>query len=216
MAAAKTKDTRSRNFATTVYPDSAPENWMSIASELKVPAFISPLHDKDFNPTGEQKKPHWHFMIMFEGKKSDEQVKELFATFGGVGCEKINSIRSYARYLCHLDNPDKAQYKTEDVVCLAGADYFELIGLASDKYAAVGEIMEFCIKNDFYSFAELSMYCKANRQDWFRVLVDKSTVYIKEFLKSRTWDVYGSTLPRRVDDEGNLIDLETGEVFTRE
>lgn len=109
MAAAKTKDTRSRNFATVVYPDSAPENWLSIASELCVPAFISPLHDKDVNPTGEDKKPHWHVMFMFEGKKSIEQVQELFISFGGVGIEKVNSIRSYARYLCHLDNPDKAQ-----------------------------------------------------------------------------------------------------------
>lgn len=213
MAAAKTKDTRSRNFATVIYPDSAPENWLSLASDLRVPAFISPLHDNDFNPTGEQKKPHWHFLIMFEGKKSEEQVQELFSSIGGVGIEKVNSIRSYARYLCHLDNPDKCQYKPEDVVCLAGADYFDIIGLASDKYVAVGEIMRFCMENDIYSFSELSLYCMVHRQDWFRVLVDKSTVYIKEFLKSRTWDTHGSTLPRRVNDDGDLIDFDTGEVI---
>lgn len=215
MAAAKTKDTRSRNFATVVYPDSAPENWLSIASELCVPAFISPLHDKDVNPTGEDKKSHWHVMFMFEGKKSIEQVQELFISFGGVGIEKVNSIRSYARYLCHLDNPDKAQYNPQDVVCLAGSDYFDIIGLASDKYVAVGEIMRFCMENEIYSFSELSLYCMVHRQDWFRVLVDKSTVYIKEFLKSRMWDTHGSSLPRRIDDEGNLIVInpDTGELL---
>lgn len=215
MATAKTKDTRSRNFATVVYPDSAPENWLSLASELCVPAFISPLHDNDVNPTGEIKKPHWHIMFMFEGKKSLDQVQELFLSFGGVGIEKVNSIRSYARYLCHLDNPDKAQYKCEDVISIAGADYFAIIGLASDKYIAVGEIMRFCMENDIYSFSELSLYSMVHRQDWFRVLVDKSTVYIKEFLKSRSWDTHGSTLPRRVNDEGDLIvyDPDTGEVL---
>lgn len=47
---------------------------------------------------------------MFDGVKTIEQAKDLFEQIGGVGCEKVNSIRGYARYLCHLDNPEKAQY----------------------------------------------------------------------------------------------------------
>ena len=46
---------RTRNYATVVYPDSAPENWQEILTQHFVPAFISPLHDKDLNPTGETK-----------------------------------------------------------------------------------------------------------------------------------------------------------------
>ena len=48
-------------------------------------------------------------MIMYDGKKSIEQAKENFDKIGGVGCEIVNSTRGYARYLCHLDNPDKEQ-----------------------------------------------------------------------------------------------------------
>ncbi len=103
-------DTRTRNFATVVYPESAPEEWQGILAEQFIPAFISPLHDKDLNPTGEEKKAHWHVVVMFEGKKSVEQVTEIFNLIGGVGCDKVHSIRGYARYLCHLDNPDKAKY----------------------------------------------------------------------------------------------------------
>lgn len=47
---------RTRNFGTVVYPESAPENWQTILSELCIPCFISPLHDKDINPDGETKK----------------------------------------------------------------------------------------------------------------------------------------------------------------
>ena len=77
---------RTRNFATIVYPESAPENWLDIIADLKIEVFISPLHDKDLNPTGEQKKPHYHVIIMFPSVKTEEQAKEVFDTFCGVGC----------------------------------------------------------------------------------------------------------------------------------
>ena len=37
---------RFRNFATIVYPESAPEGWLDILDEECVEAFVSPLHDK--------------------------------------------------------------------------------------------------------------------------------------------------------------------------
>ena len=80
---AVTKDGRARNYATVVYPESAPDGWQDILSEQFVPAFISPLHNMDVNPTGEQKKEHYHVMVMFEGKKSGDQVRELFDKNGG-------------------------------------------------------------------------------------------------------------------------------------
>lgn len=180
-------DVRFRNFATVVYPDSAPENWPEILSKQFIPAFISPLHDKDKDPTGEDKKPHWHVVLMFDGKKSIEQVTEIFNLIGGVGCEKVNSIRGYARYLCHLDNPEKYQYNQSDVRCLSGADYPSTIGLAIDKYKAIGEMIDFCEENDIVSYSELLKYCRLERFDWFRVLCDNGTVVMKEYLKSKSW-----------------------------
>ena len=41
---------------------------------------------------------------MFDVVKTIEQVKKVVAEFGGVSCEKVNSLRGVARYLCHLDN----------------------------------------------------------------------------------------------------------------
>ena len=73
---------RTRNYATVVYPESAPDNWKDILSQLFVPAFISPLHDSDLNPTGEIKKPHYHVMLMFEGVKTKEQVQSVFNSIG--------------------------------------------------------------------------------------------------------------------------------------
>ena len=178
---------RTRNFATVVYPESAPSNWLDILAEQFVPAFVSPLHDKDINPTGEAKKPHYHVIIMFDGVKTREQAENIFSKINGVGCEIIQSIRGYARYLCHLDNPDKAQYKQDEVICFCGADYVSTIGLAIDKYKSIGEMIDFCEEYNIISYSELLKYCRMHRFDWFRILCDNGTVVMKEYLKSRYW-----------------------------
>ncbi len=188
----KSKETsRTRNYATIVYTDSAPENWQEKLTELRIPAFISPLHDKDKNATGEPKKAHYHVMIMFTGPKTERQARQVFKVIGGVGCEAVQSVRGMARYLCHLDNPEKAQYKQEDVKVLCGADYVETISLVTDKYKAIGEMIDYCMENKVYSYSKLLEYCRQNRYDWFRVLCDNGTVVMKEYLKSKAWTENG-------------------------
>ena len=186
---------RTRNYATIVYPESAPSNWQELLSEQFVPAFISPLHDLDLNPTGESKKAHYHVMIMFDGVKTMDQAKELIDTIGGVGCEIVNSQRGYARYLCHMDNPEKHQYSVDDVRAFCGADYNSTIGLVTDKYKAIGEMIDYCEENCILSYSELLKYSRMNRFDWFRVLCDNGTVVMKEYLKSKSW-----TMHKNLDD----------------
>lgn len=181
---------RYRNFATVVYPDSenTPEHWLSILEEFKTPILVSPFHDQDLNVTGEVKKPHYHVLIFFEGMKSQDQVKELFDQVGGVGLETVNSLRGYARYLCHLDNPDKHQYSPADVKQLSGADFFEIIQLPSDRYGLIGEMIDYCQAEMVFSYAALLIYARCYREDWFRILCDSATVVMKEFLKSLRWE----------------------------
>ena len=189
MAERKASDARKRNFATVVYPESAPEGWREILAGYFVPAFISPLHDKDINATGEPKKAHHHVMVMFEGKKSEEQVKVMFDSIGGVGLEKVESLRGYARYLCHLDNPEKHQYKPEEATAYGGADYPGIIGLAIDELNAVAEMMEFVDDYEIRSYAQLLRYARDHRQDWFRCLIKSTTVVMREYIKSNFWEV---------------------------
>lgn len=192
---------RTRNFATVVYPESAPDNWQEILSEQFVPAFISPLHDKDINPTGEAKKPHWHVMLMFDGVKTTEQAAEIFVKIGGVGCEVVQSQRGYARYLCHMDNPEKAQYLPENVRSMCGADYTGTIGLVTDKYKAISEIIDYCVENNIVSYSELLEYSRMERFDWFRVLCDNGTIVVREYLKSREWTLHKKAIADEDEEE---------------
>lgn len=195
---------RTRNFATVLYPESAKENWLSILEELKIPAFVSPLHKDDVNANGEKKKEHYHIILMFDGVKTEEQVKIIFELIGGVGCEKVNSIRGYARYLCHLDNPEKASYNKSDVISLNGADYLSVISLPTDRYGTIKEMIQFCKDNDVFSYSDLLEYAMENKEDWFASLCDNSTLVMKEYLKSKSWT---KTKTRTI-----IVNGETGEI----
>ena len=98
---------------------------MERLDQCHVAALVSPLHDRDTNPSGEPKKPHYHVLLMFESPADYEsKVAPIFAEIGAVGRETVNSARGYARYLCHLDNPEKAQYSPSEVRCMGGANLF--------------------------------------------------------------------------------------------
>ena len=186
------KEARTRNWACVVYPESAPENWKEILSELHVAALVSPLHDSDLNPTGEKKKPHYHVLVMYDGPKEQSIVSSDFQKFGGVGCEYVKSARGYARYLCHLDNPEKAQYSQDEVVAFGGACFNSVIGLPSDKYKAIREMVTFCQENVITAYCDLFDYAMAQREDWFTVLCDSGTYVMKEYIKSQAWKYSGA------------------------
>lgn len=186
----KSNTGRTNVFATVVYPDSAPADWMDILRDTHIRTLISPLHDKDKNPDGTQKKPHYHVMVMFDTKKNfDTQVKPIFDRIHAVGREEVLSTRGYARYLCHKDNPEKYQYDESEVTAMNGACYRTMIELPIDDLAIVEEIIDYIEEHDIYSFRELTLWCKASRKDWFRVLSTSRTYIIKEYLKSRYWDL---------------------------
>ena len=180
---------RNRNFATVVYPESAPGNWMDILSDLHIPAFVSPLHQFDVNPSGEVKKPHYHVLLMFEGVKTSTQVKELFVTFGGVGCEVVNSIRGMARYLCHMDNPEKYQYNPVEVKCLGGADYTDVVELETDRVKTIADMQEWCRSEGCVSLSELYDYSRVHNYDWFRALATHCNNVMAAYLKSLKWTI---------------------------
>lgn len=183
----KEKKEKTRNWATVVYPESAPENWREILAETHIPAFISPLHDKDTNPTGEPKKAHYHVMLMYEGPRERSLVEPVFANIGGVGCEYVKAIRGYARYLCHLDNPEKAQYSVDDVQAFGGALYTSVIGLPTDKYKMIREMIAYCEEKQICAYSDLLIWSMENREDWFQILCDSGTYVMKEYLKSKSW-----------------------------
>lgn len=175
---------RTRNYATVIYADSAPENWREIIESWHVPCFVSPYHDQDINPNGEPKKPHWHVQLLFDNVKTAQQAIDLFNQINGVGCEVINSARAYARYLCHLDNPDKHRYSPSDVIQIGGADYFSVIESCSDQIAAISMIEDLCEERNIFTYSELCRVLRREFPELYRVMVLGFTVHMTNFVKS--------------------------------
>ena len=217
---------RTRNFAFLVYPDSAPPDWPERLNEAHVECLISPLHDKDTNPDGTPKKPHWHVLVMYSSVKTWEQACKLRDAVGGVGREEVASVRGYARYLCHLDNPEKASYSMEDVVELGGADYNSLIRRAADGTKAVRDMMLYIRESGMMFFCDFMDYCMDNRPDWYETLLNGSMYPVYTYIKAigAKAEVLARANKRPKDEEKEkdedthkfIVDESTGEIIGEE
>ena len=113
---------RSSKWTFIAYPDSVPDNWQEILKSYHIPIAISPLHDKDLNPTGDEKKAHWHVMLDFPTLKSYKQVDEIRQEVHGTIPQIVHSPIGMVRYFIHKDNPEKHQYNWSDIVVFNGFD----------------------------------------------------------------------------------------------
>lgn len=174
-------DDRVRNIVFLIYEESAKPNWEQILRDYHIPCMYI-RHDRD------PKKIHWHVILCFEGKKSLKQLQEIVDNIGAANghFEVVNSIRAMARYLIHLDDPDKFQYDIEEVKSIA-IDYNNIVGLPSDKYRTIREMMAFCEEEHILSFYELTNYASIHKEAWFKCLCDNGAYIMDKFLKSKQW-----------------------------
>lgn len=105
---------RYRIWIFIVYPDSAPQNWEDIITDIGAEWGHSPLHDKDEDEYGGAKKPHYHCLIKFKSVKSYRQMLSLTGQLHAPNPKPCESVVGKVRYWLHLDNPEKYQYKKED------------------------------------------------------------------------------------------------------
>jgi len=178
---------KTRNWGFLAYPESVPENWVTMLEETHIPCFISPIHDRDMDSDGVLKKEHFHVILLLDGPITKKRADELIAPFAGTkSAEAIKSKTGYVRYLAHLDeNPETtAIYNPNDIVALNGADLDSILKPSvSDVYRIIGEVMMFCKENYLHELSALLNYAIANRADWFRIISDKPYLF-SQFLHS--------------------------------
>lgn len=151
------KNVKKRNWAFVLYPESAPKDWREQLQKTGLQCAVSPLHDKDLNPTGEPKKPHYHVILCYSGPTAYNVVKRL--TNGQLGQtipQPLEQVRGYYRYLTHADNPEKAQYSVADIQAINGfdiRDYVEMTKSEVTKYKR--ELLAFIRDNDLMEYSDL-------------------------------------------------------------
>lgn len=193
-------ETRSRYWATIVYPESAAVGWLQHLQTMAVQAVLSPLHDRDVYEysddvkgfaKGDLKKPHYHLVFVFDSLKSKEQVKEITDVIKSVGQLKVLSISGTIRYLTHKDNKDKAQYDERDVLSIGGCDWRKYAVNDEEKEDDLNKqffgISNFIVENDITEFCELVDALLGTEQyDLFKILRQNSYFWA-QYLKSRTY-----------------------------
>lgn len=147
---------KKRNWTFVLYPESAPTDW---AERLKISGLlsaVSPLHDKDVNPTGEPKKAHYHVLLVYSGPTTYNAVAKFTASLNATIPQPLESIKGMYRYFTHKDNPEKYQYSDEDIRLFNGFNLADLVELTRSEVNEIKtKVINFIRKGDFVEYADL-------------------------------------------------------------
>lgn len=138
------ENTKKRNWTFVLYPESAPADWLEKLKLSGLMCSISPLHDKDTNPTGEPKKAHYHILLVYSGPTTYNSVAKFTASLNSTIPQPLESVRGMYRYFSHKDNPEKYQYSEADILNINGFNIADLVELSKSE---VNEIKARILKN---------------------------------------------------------------------
>lgn len=179
---------KSRTWACIMYQDSAPPDWEDKLRMIGVAFAVSPLHDQDLTKDGKPKKPHWHVILDWPHGST------TYGTAAGIsqGILKgtipipLASPRGYYRYLCHLDNPNKAQYNQDDIVRGNGFDIGDFLELTAQEKADIRrKLLELVLQLDIIEYWDLLMYTLYNCDAATHNYVCDNTMFWTKALASR-------------------------------
>lgn len=178
---------KGRNWAFVMYPESMPENWFEILEETGLPYAISPLHDKDVNPTGEVKKPHYHVICQYANTTTAKNVREnVCSKVNGTIPIKLESIKGMYRYHLHLDNPEKYQYDDRDRIFINGFDVSNVNALTQTEIQKIKkEIVNIIIDNDILEYSDLLSLLLENDLNNMFIVASSHTIFFNTFITSR-------------------------------
>lgn len=142
------KNIKKRNWAFVLYPESAPDNWKELLQQTGLGIAISPLHNKDINPTGEVKKAHYHIILTYDGPTTYNNVKSLTESLGQPIPQPLEQVRGYYRYLTHKDNPEKAQYNESDIITYNGFNIQDFVELTTSEVMAIKKQLQTFIRDN--------------------------------------------------------------------
>lgn len=131
--AEKKENVKKRNWTFVLYPESAPSDWLERLKLSGLMCAVSPLHDKDINPTGEKKKAHYHVLLVYSGPTTFSAVSKFTASLNATIPQALESVRGMYRYFSHKDNPEKYQYEESEITTVNGFNIADLVELTKSE-----------------------------------------------------------------------------------
>lgn len=170
-----------------LYEDSCKKDWEEILIKEHI-EFAYAYHDKDINPDGESKKPHYHVLIKWDGPTTFNNAMEVGKLIGCANdfIEPIGSIRGMVRYFTHKDNPEKYQYSDSIVQYRNGFDIDKYIELTLTQKKEYKKAIQIYIKErDITEYADLMDYLIEEDLDYMYDVASTNTYYLNAYICSR-------------------------------
>lgn len=205
---------KKRNWAFVLYPESAPDDWKEQLQLSGLQGAISPLHDKDIDPTGEPKKPHYHIILVYGSPTTYNNVKAFTDKLHQPIPQPLEQVRGYYRYLTHKDNPEKYQYPESEIETVNGfniADFVELT--KSEVNAMKGELLELIREKHMKEYCDFMDYVQDNLDMSYFDIASSHTMFFNGYLRSAR---HSGEWPKvQIAESGRYIavDEQTGEVI---
>ncbi len=182
------------NYTFIVYPEGMPSDFCNILANSGGRGYYI-YHDLDTLEDGTRKKEHYHVMVMYDNQRSINTARKLAVACGACNghIEPVDNALGLARYLCHLDNPDKHKYDPVEVSCFGGSDYQAFVETKSERRRSrldcVYKMLAYISENHIYSYADfLDMIRATCHDDWLEALMSVSVSRtIIEYIKSKSW-----------------------------
>ena len=173
-------DLKKGSFLFIVYADSAPADWKQQLANTGLPFAVSPYHDKDRNPDGSQKKPHWHVIVTYGNRTTYRNAKELRNITKGpfpIACASVSG--SYA-YFTHKHNPEKAPYNEHEIERYNG---WEKTLEKNEVSAIMAELTKLICLEDIQEYAELMVIAEIMGGDYLSVAMSH-TIHFNAMCRS--------------------------------
>lgn len=176
----KEDEPRCRNWSYIVYPESVPPDWIEQLQNTGLPFTISPLHDRDINPDGTLKKPHYHVIVSYSNTTTYSSISGLRTITKGpfpIACKNVSGM--YA-YFTHKHNPEKYQYNSNDIQKFNG---WEKALEANEISALMEELTLFIFDADIMEYSDFMLEARLKGPDYFTVAM-KHTIYFTALIRS--------------------------------
>lgn len=220
------KNVKKRNWAFVVYPSKVqldalkceydgsdgygtlPDDWIEQLQKTGLQGVISPLHDKDLNPDGLTKKPHYHVIVTYSGPTSFNVVKALTESFNAPIPQALEQVRGYYRYLTHKDNPEKYQYDEKEIRSINGFNIADFVELSKSEIGEIKRRITKIIREEkITEYARLINHLLDNDMFQEHDIASSNTIHFNAYIKSQKY-MFKEDMKSRT-----LVDKETGEII---
>lgn len=198
---------KKRAWAFVLYLESAPSDWMDKLKQSGLKIAISPYHDKDINPDGTPKKPHYHIILVYDGPTTYNNVKSFTDSLNQPIPQALEQVRGYYRYFSHKDNPDKYQYDETEIVTLGGFNISDFVEMTKSEALIIKrELIHLIEDEDFIEYSDFLIFVEQNGTEEQFDIATSNTILFNNYLKSRRHRLRGTNTTIKVDpDTGEVL-----------